>query len=33
MMSAQPWPFLIAVAHQRGSDRVAVGVVPDQDVA
>jgi hypothetical protein len=32
-MSAQSWPFLIAVAHEARGDVVAVGLVEDQDAA
>jgi hypothetical protein len=33
MMSAHPLAVLVAVAHQLHRDRVAVGVVADQDGA
>ena len=31
LMSAQSLPSLVAVTHQAGGDRVAVGLVVDQD--
>ena len=33
MVSAQASPSLIAVAHQVGGDRIAVGLVVDQNAA